>query len=276
LIEIGKFNKLEICRQVDFGIYLTDGVDEILLPEKYIPENAEIGDKIDVFIYTDSEDRLIATTLNPKVSVNKFAYLKVSDINNVGVFMDWGLEKELFVPYKYSISDVKEGKSYVVKAVLDNFSGRVIGIINPKYFFRYESVELNIRDKVDLLVYQRNNLGYQVIVNEQYYGLIYENEIYDTIKIGQRLEGFVKKIRDDLKIDITLKSFGYDSAIEAMPKILFLLEQNKGFLPYNSKSNPEDIKNKFKMSKKVFKQAIGGLYKKRKILITDKGIELVK
>jgi predicted RNA-binding protein (virulence factor B family) len=190
--------------------------------------------------------------------------------------MDWGLEKELFVPYKYSISDVKEGKSYVVKAVLDNFSGRVIGIINPKYFFRYESVELNIRDKVDLLVYQRNNLGYQVIVNEQYYGLIYENEIYDTIKIGQRLEGFVKKIRDDLKIDITLKSFGYDSAIEAMPKILFLLEQNKGFLPYNSKSNPEDIKNKFKMSKKVFKQAIGGLYKKRKILITDKGIELVK
>ncbi len=275
MINLGKINKLKVCKNVDFGVYLTDGVEEILLPEKYVPENIRIDDEIEVFIYTDSEDRLIATTLKPKAYVDEFAYLKVKDVNQTGIFMDWGLEKDLFVPYKYAISDVKEGKYYVVKVILDKVSYRIIGILNYKHFFRYDNVRLNPRDNVDLLVFQKTDLGYQVIVNGQYNGLVYLNEVYEELKIGQKLTGFVKKIREDNKIDISVKPLGYDGALEAMPKILEMLKQNECFLPYNSKSNPEDIKRVFHMSKKVFKQAIGGLYKKRKIIIEDKGIRLI-
>ncbi len=276
MIKLGELNKLRICKKVDFGVYLTDGKEEILLPEKYLPNDIKIDEEIEVFIYTDSEDRLIATTLKPLASVNEFAFLKVKDINQTGIFLDWRLEKDLFVPYKYSIPNISTGKYFVVKVVLDKISYRIIGILNHKYFFNYDSVNLNPRDKVNLLVFQKNDLGYQVVVENKYYGLIYSNEIFKELQIGDKLIGYVKKIRDDNKIDISIKPPGYDGTLKAMPEILELLKKNNGFLPYNSKSDPKDIQKVFHMSKRVFKQAIGGLYKERKIQIEDNGIRLIK
>jgi predicted RNA-binding protein (virulence factor B family) len=276
LIRIGEFNELQVERQVEFGFYLTDGKNEVLLPTKYVPKDIKLGDRIEVFVYTDSEDRPIATTLKPKAAVGEFALFDVVDVTSIGAFLDWGLEKDLFVPFKAQKTKHKKGDRVVAKVVLDERTNRVMGITKISAVLDEYITDLKEGDEVDVIIYDETDLGYNLIVNNKYPGLLYKNDVFDKVKIGDRLKAYVKKFRDDEKMDITLRKPGYSEIIDTIPKILEMLENNGGFLPYNSKSSPEDINRVFKMSKKVFKQAIGGLYKQRKIMIEEDGIRLNK
>lgn len=276
MIQIGEYNNLEVAREVEFGVYLTDGTDDILLPGKYVPKNTIVGDVLDVFVYTDSEDRPIATTLKPKAAVGEFAYLDVKDVTDIGAFLDWGLEKDLFVPFKAQQVELNKGDKIVVKVVLDEVTNRVMGVSRIRSVMDEYIVDLEEGQEVDLMVYQETELGLMVVINNKYSGLVYRNEIFENISIGDERKGYVKRIREDEKVDITFRKPGYEATLGAIPFILDLLEKNDGFLPYHSKSDPEDIKKVFQMSKKVFKQAVGGLYKERKITIEDNGIRLMK
>lgn len=276
LIYIGEYNDLQVAREVDFGLYLTDGEEEVLLPEKYIPKGTSIGDTISVFVYTDSEDRPIATTLTPKAVVNDFAYLKVKDVVEIGAFLDWGLEKDLFVPFKAQQRPLIVGEQVVVKVVLDEVTDRVMGITRIRTVLDEYIADLSEGQEVDIMAYEQTDLGFSVIIDRRYPGLVYTDEVFEPLQIGDKRKAFVKRIRDDEKVDITLRKPGYGAAVGAMPTILNMLEQNDGFLPYHSKTDPEVIKDVFQMSKKVFKQAIGGLYKERKIVIEADGIRLIK
>ncbi len=276
MIRIGEFNELQVERQVEFGFYLTDGKNEVLLPTKYVPKDIKLGDRIEVFVYTDSEDRPIATTLKPKAAVGEFALFDVVDVTSIGAFLDWGLEKDLFVPFKAQKTKHKKGDRVVAKVVLDERTNRVMGITKISAVLDEYITDLKEGDEVDVIIYDETDLGYNLIVNNKYPGLLYKNDVFDKVKIGDRLKAYVKKFRDDEKMDITLRKPGYSEIIDTIPKILEMLENNGGFLPYNSKSSPEDINRVFKMSKKVFKQAIGGLYKQRKIMIEEDGIRLNK
>lgn len=276
MIQIGEYNNLEVAREVEFGVYLTDGTDDILLPGKYVPKNTIVGDVLDVFVYTDSEDRPIATTLKPKAAVGEFAYLDVKDVTDIGAFLDWGLEKDLFVPFKAQQVELNKGDKIVVKVVLDEVTNRVMGVSRIRSVMDEYIVDLEEGQEVDLMVYQETELGLMVVINNKYSGLVYRNEIFENISIGDERKGYVKRIREDEKVDITFRKPGYEATLGAIPFILDLLEKNDGFLPYHSKSDPEDIKKVFQMSKKVFKQAVGGLYKERKIIIEDNGIRLMK
>lgn len=275
MIRIGEYNTLKVDREVDFGMYITDGEEDVLLPSKYIPKGTKVGDDVEVFVYTDSEDRPIATNLKPNAAVGEFGYMEVKDVTEIGAFLDWGLEKDLFVPFKAQQADLVKGEMVVVKVVLDEVTDRVMGVTRIRSVLDEYIVDIDEGQEVDLMVYGETELGMMVIINNQYSGLVYKNEIFEEIQIGDTCKGYVKKLRDDEKLDITLRKPGYDAALGAIPTILNMLTDNNGFLPYHSKSDPEDIKRVFQMSKKVFKQAIGGLYKERKIVIENDGIRLV-
>jgi predicted RNA-binding protein (virulence factor B family) len=275
MLDIGSYNNLVVAREVDFGYYLeAEDRTEVLLPRKYFPEGAAIGDMLCVFVYTDSQDRPIATNLTPKAIVGEFACLQVKDVNQYGAFLDWGLEKDLFVPFKLQSPRMEVGKSYVVRLSLDEVSNRVIASSRLGRFFEHDTSALEVGQKVELMIYEKTDLGIKAIVDHQYSGVLYWNEIFEELEIGELREGYIKKVRDDSLVDVSLNKQGYEVVEDLRPVILSKLKEAGGFLPYHSKSDAAQIQQVFKMSKKVFKKIIGGLYKDGTIAIADDGIRL--
>lgn len=275
MVEIGKQNRLKINKEVDFGLYLDDGNGrEILLPKRYVPEHYVIGEEIDVFIYLDSEDLRIATTEIPYATVGDFAYLNITSVNRIGAFADWGLMKDLLVPFSEQKVKLREDKSYVLHVYFDEKTGRIAASSKLHKYFDADTQDLKEDQEVDLLVYEETDLGYSAVINNRYSGLIFKNQVFQTIKPGKRLTGYVKQIRPDGKIDLSLQKKGYANIDDAAKVILEKLKKSSDFLPVNDKSNPETIMQLLKMSKKAFKKAVGQLYKERIISITENGIKL--
>ncbi len=276
MIELGKMNTLKINRRVDFGVYVGDGVEEVLLPAKYIPDGVGVRDMVDVFVYKDSEDRLVATNIKPMVMLDEFASLEVIDVNNYGAFMEWGLEKDLFVPYKEQAVRMHKGERHVVRLCMDHKTDRLVGVTKIYSFIERDTSELEEKQEVELLVFGETDLGFSVLINKKYEGLVYHNQVFDTLSIGDTRVGYIKEIREeDGKVDVSLIPFGVDgidTSKDMVWKKLRVAPQGK--LAVNDKSDPDTIKEMFGMSKKAFKRAIGGLYKEGKILITAEGIIL--
>lgn len=276
MIQIGEYNTLEILRETSVGLFLGDEEgNDILLPNKYVPQEYEIGDTLAVFCYLDHEERPIATTLIPKITRNKFALLKTVEVNKIGAFLDWGLEKHLFVPYKEQARPMEEGKRYLVYAFLDDESNRMVASSKTNQYISNEELSVELYEEVALIVSRFTELGVEVIINEKYKGLVYNDEIYNDLKLGQNLKGYIKKIRPDNKIDVSLQPIGYKNIEPSSQKVLDALNKNNGFLGLHDKSDPEDVKAILGMSKKSFKKAIGSLYKDKHILIQEDGIKLI-
>lgn len=276
-MKIGEINSLKVLRDTPHGIFLADEQGEdVLLPGKYLDGNEKEGDVKDVFIYNDSEDRLVATTEKPKIKLNELAALKVIDVNKNGVFLDWGLDKDLLVPFKEQNKKMQLGQTYVVKMYLDEETDRLVATAKVKKYLSNETLTIKPGDKADLLVFNKTDLGFEVIINNTHYGLVFRNEVFKTIKTGDRLEGFIKQIREDGKIDVSLQP---DVAIHienSNEVILKALNDGGGQLTLSDKSAPEEIYNKLHMSKKVFKRSIGSLYKQKKIKIEEGKIVLLE
>ncbi|MGM0636514.1 MAG: CvfB family protein [Bacteroidota bacterium] len=278
MFTLGLDHTLIIDRLTPPGLFLKDNDgNEVLLPNKYIPEEYEIGDEIEVFIYLDHSERPVATTLEPYVKLDEFAMLTCIDTNQFGSFMDWGLEKHLFVPYIEQAVKMKVGEQYLVFCYLDESTNRLVASSKVHHFVDNSSLTVEAFEEVDLMISSPTDLGYNAIINDIHLGLIFESEIFEPIKVGQRLKGFIKKIREDNKIDLTLQRPGYRSIEPNADKIVELLQAADGFLPLHDKSNPDQIKLLTKMSKKAFKKAVGTLYKNRQIdIIKGEGIKLKK
>lgn len=275
MIKVGEYNELEIVKQLDFGIYLGKENVEILMPTKWIPKGAKIGDVLNVFIFRDSDDRLIATTVKPFAIANTFAFLEVKQVNNIGAFLDWGMDKDLLVPFREQAVRMEPGKSYVVYVYADEETDRLIGSTKLLKFIERDDVRVQDGDVVDLLIYSQTELGYNAIVNNLYSGLIYKNEIFENIRIGDQLQGYVKNVREDNKIDLSLQKSGFELVDDVKWRILNLIKTENGFLALNDDSTPEEIKAKLQISKKAFKKAIGALYRERLVTLTDKGVQLI-
>jgi len=276
MIEIGKYNTLIAGRETKQGIYLEDDEgNTILLPKKYVPGRLKENDDIRVFVYKDAEHRPIATTLRPKVTLNRIARLELINMNQYGAFFDWGLPKDLFVPYSELFGNHKVGGYYFVYLYLDNKSERLTGSNKIHKFLEREDVELEKGEEVRALMWERVEQGIKVIINHEYQGMIFNSDIFREIKIGETLNAFVKNVREDGKVDVTLQAIGYEQVEPMAQKILKQLQKNDGFLALNDKSNPEKIKATLEMSKKTFKKAIGNLYKQRLIRIEADGIHLI-
>nr|WP_317630714.1 S1-like domain-containing RNA-binding protein [uncultured Flavobacterium sp.] len=275
MIEIGKFNTLKIARSTNVGLFLTDGDKDVLLPTKYVPEQYEIDDEIEVFVYLDHEERPVATTLEPYIYLNEFALLKVNYINDFGAFMDWGLEKDIFVPFKEQARPMQQGKRYLVYMYMDEKTNRLVASSRTNKFLSNENIELENGEEVDLIVSHITEAGINVIINEKYKGLMYKNEVFEDLRTGDRVIGFIKNIRPDGKIDVSRNKIGVESIEPNAQFILNELKANKGFLGLNDDSHPEEIKTVLQMSKKAFKKAVGSLYKQKMITFSDKGIHLV-
>ncbi len=276
-MELGKINELTASRIEQQGCYLKDSTDkEVLLPNKYVPEDLKIGDLIEVFVYTDSEDRPIATTLQPNIMVGEFAMLEAIVVNEIGAFMDWGLEKDLLVPYSEQKTRVHKGNIYPVYMYVDTKSNRLVGTTKIDRFLEKENIDLIRGEEVDLLICDQTDLGVNVIINDKFRGLLYDNELFQAVNPGDRLKGYIKNIRDDKKIDVSLQKIGYGAVKPGANKIVEALEQNNGFLNLTDKSDPILILAKLEMSKKMFKKSVGMLYKQKKIRIEDDGIYLVE
>lgn len=276
MLFIGKYNHLTIERVTSVGMFLSDVEgEEVLLPNQYITDEMQVGDTIRVFVYLDSEDRPVATTQTPKIIRNEFAYLIVKDVSEYGAFLDWGLIKDLFVPFREQSKPMEIGEGHVVFLYLDQKSSRLLASSKIDKFLENERLTVAEGDEVDLLVWQKTDLGYNVVVNQYHKGLLYANEVFRELNIGDSLKGYVKKIREENKLDISLQKTGYEVVEPTAKEILNELKKEKGFLPLSDSSSPEEIYKKLKISKKVFKKAIGGLYKQGIIKIADDGIYLV-
>ena len=280
MIQLGKYCTLKVVKELDFGMYLDGGEEfgEILLPTKYIPKGTKVGDELEVFLYLDSEDRIIATTLRPYAQAGEFAYLQVASVNRVGAFLDWGLPKDLLVPFREQRSEMKQGYKYIVYIYADVESRRLVASAKLNKFLDNTPVEYEYNQEVDLLVTQKTDLGWKVIVNSRHSGMIYDNEIFVPIQKGDKIKGYVKHIRSDEKLDITLQKTGYDvEAMDALAKEIFeKLKASGGIIPLSDKSSAEEIAEIFGCSKKSYKKAIGSLYKAKLINITPQTIELIK
>lgn len=273
-LEIGRFNELKIKKETSIGVYLDSDAGEVLMPRKYVPQEARSGDIIRVFVYRDSEDRLIATTLVPAAVVGEFAYLKVVAISRAGAFLDWGVQKDLLVPYSEQTEKMEVGKKYIVRIFLDERTQRITATTRINRFIEKENVDLREGKNVAVLAYRITDLGIKVIVDNRYFGMLYKNEVFGNLHIGDKAEGYVKRIRRDGKIDVILGKAGPADIEEAKVVIVKALKEHKGFLPLGDHSAPEHIREIMHMSKKTFKKAVGGLYKQELIEIKDDGIKL--
>jgi uncharacterized protein len=273
MLEIGRYNTLAVKRMSEIGAYLSSDMGDILLPNKYVPEGLKAGDQLEVFIYSDSEDRLIATTLTPKAQVGEFAVLEVNDNSNVGSFLDWGLEKDLLVPFSEQPTPMKKREKYVVRVYLDR-SERIAASAKIGKFLETPAHGLKAGEEVDLLFYQFSDLGAKVIVNRRFGGLVFKNDLFGKYEVGTTATGYVKKIREDGKLDVTLRRGGTTDIAGSKESFLRVLSERGGFLPVNDKTSPEVIAEMFRMSKKSFKTVIGNLYKAGVIEITKDGVKL--
>lgn len=274
MIKVGQDNCLKILRETSVGLYLGDEEGEdILLPNKYVPENFEIDQEIEVFVYRDYADRKIATTLVPKIKLHQFAFLKVAAVSKVGAFMDWGLEKDLLVPFTEQRQRMQEDRWYVVYLDLEEETDRLFASNKLDKYIKNDELDIAVNDEVDLIIRAETKLGYNAIINHKFQGLIFDSDIYQDIRVGEEMKGYIKNIRPDNKIDISLQPLGYQKSFDVnSDRIMEILEENGGFMPYNDKSDPDDIADEFGMSKKAFKKAIGGLYKSKLIQIEERGI----
>ncbi|WP_286756067.1 S1-like domain-containing RNA-binding protein [Roseivirga sp. UBA838] len=275
-MDIGKIQELEIAREVDFGCYLTDGKEEVLIPAKYLPEQYEIGDKLKVFVYTDHMSRPIAVTRWPYGQVGEIVGLKVKQITDFGAFVDNGLEKDLLVPKKEQHADMREGGQYAVMILLDYKTNRMIGSTKIAGFVSDTADGLEEGQEVKLVIWQKTDLGYKVVINSEYVGLVYDNEIFEDIRLGDNRLGYIKHIREDGKIDVSLQKQGYEAVLDMSDSVLNALREAGGSLALGDKSSPEEIQQAFGMSKKNFKKVLGGLYKAGHIEIFDREIKLKK
>jgi predicted RNA-binding protein (virulence factor B family) len=276
MVEIGTFNQLQVVKQVDFGVYLDGGeLDTILLPRRYVPEGCEIGDWLDVFLYFDSDDLLIATTEKPKVQVGDCEMLTVVDINHAGAFMDWGLTKDLLVPYNEQQKPMEVGYSYVVHVFHDQNSDRIAASTKLNHHLDEETVWLKPRQQVNLLIAGRTDLGYKAVIDNKYLGLLFRADAFRPLKIGERLPGFVKNIRADGKIDLVISQSTLQGDHDLGEQIIRHLQEMGGESQISDKSDPEEIYRLFKVSKKKYKQALGTLYKSKRILIEPGIVKLI-
>jgi hypothetical protein len=267
---------MRVDRKVDFGFYMDDGGEGILLPKRFVPSGLQIGDTISVFVYHDSDNRLIATTQEPFAVVGDIAALKVVEVTSQGAFLDWGLMKDLFVPVSQQLSTMRLGGKYLVKLYIDAQTGRVAATEKIDKQISNDNLTVKEGEKVKIQVYRESEIGYVVIVNQVHQGLVYKNEVFTHLHIGQFIdEAFVKKIREDNKLDIGLGKQGGEKLADDNQKIMSLLKSHKGFLPYHDKSAPDDIYAFFGMSKKAFKMNVGMLYKLKLISIEEDGIHLI-
>jgi predicted RNA-binding protein (virulence factor B family) len=276
MTEIGKINHLYVVKEVEFGIYLDGGdLGELLLPKRYVPEGPQPEDMIDAFIYLDSEDRLVATTEKPLAMVEEFALLEVVSVTSVGAFLNWGLPKDLFVPFREQRQPMEEGKKYLVYVYVDTDTKRIAASSKIENYLDNIPVDYDVDEEVDLIIVNETDLGYNAIIDNSHLGIIFKNEVFQPLNPGDKIQGFIKKIRTDGKIDLCLQKAGYEKISEFSDKIIAELQKREGFLALTDKSSPEDIDNTFKFSKKNFKAAIGALYKKRIITLEENGIRLV-
>lgn len=279
MIQLGKRNDMKVLRKVDFGVYLDGGeVGEILLPNRYVPDGCMEGDVVNVFVYLDSEERLVATTQKSLVEVNHFACLEVKWVNEHGAFLDWGLMKDLFCPFKEQKQKMQVGYKYVVYAYIDALTYRIVASAKIDKFLSSEEPPYSKGDEVEIIVWQKTELGFKVIVDEKFAGMLFDKDVFQPLRKGDRLKGYIKQIRPDGKIDITLQNAtGVEQVgdfVDRLKQELFASEG--GFLPYHDKSEPEGIYSKFRVSKKIFKRAVGMLYKRGLIEIEENGIQLKK
>lgn len=274
-IQVGAYNTLHVTRKVDFGFYLEDGAEGILLPKRFAPRTLRVGDELTVFVYHDSDNRLIATTQKANAVVGEIAKMKCVSVTKQGAFLDWGLMKDLFVPKSKQLGGMREGASYLVKLYIDEQTGRVAATEKIDALLSNDELTVKEKDIVDLVVYRRSELGYVVIINNLHTGLLHSNEIFTELQPGDKLTGFIKTIRPDNKIDVVAGKPGFQKVEDEGSKILRLLQENNGYLPYHDKSDPQEIYDFFGMSKKTFKMTTGNLYKQQKIVFTKTGIQLV-
>lgn len=275
-IKLGEYNLLEVVKEVDFGVYLDGGDDgEILLPTRYVPRDCKPGDVLNVFIYLDMDERLIATTLQPYVKVGEFACLEVAWVNQFGAFLDWGLMKDLFVPFREQKMKMVKGNSYVVHVHLDEDSYRIVASAKVEKYLSKEMPEYNPGDEVDIMVWQKTDLGFKVIVDNKFGGMIFKNEIFTDVRTGMRMTAYIKQVRPDGKIDLELQKGGVKKVEDFADTLLEYIRSNGGSTPLNDKTYADVIYNTFGVSKKTFKKAVGDLYKKRLIVLEgEQGIRL--
>ena len=276
-IELGKFNQLEVVKQVDFGMYLDGGEEgEILLPTRYVPEDCKLGDWLNVFLYLDNEERLIATTLTPLVQVGEFACLEVSWVNQFGAFLNWGLMKDLFVPFSEQKMKMKVGNKYVIHAHIDDESFRIVASAKVDRYLSKEKAAYQPGEEVNILIWQKTDLGFKAIIENMYSGLLYDSEIFQTLHTGDVLKAYVKQVREDGKIDLILQKPGFEKIDDFSKTLHRYITEHGGWIGLTDKSPAEEIYDTFGVSKKTFKKAVGDLYKKRLILLHEDGIELVR
>lgn len=277
--KIGQYETLEVVKVKSFGAYLNGGaLGEILLPIRYVPQDLQAEDEIRVFLYCDSEDRVIATTDKPFAVVGEYAYLRVKDTNNAGAFLDWGLMKDLFVPFREQGEKMVLGKSYLVKVVYDEKTDRILATSKINTLLKTETEGLKTGQEVKILIAAKTDLGFRVIVNDLYWGVLYKNEVFQQVQVGEALKGYVKTVRDDKRIDVRLQKTGYQQQIPETSDVLLnhLKKANNGFIALTDSSSPEMIYMKLQMSKKNFKKSVGNLYKQRLITIETDGIRLIQ
>jgi predicted RNA-binding protein (virulence factor B family) len=276
MVKTGEYNFLKVLRQVDFGVYLDDGAEGILLPKRFVPAHTKPGDELKVFIYHDSDDRLIATTQQPMGVLGDIVKLKAVSVTEQGAFLDWGLMKDLFVAKSQQINPMRPNGEYLVKIYRDEQTNRIAATEKFDETLSNDVLTVKTLDVVNLIVYRRTDIGYVVIINNKHTGVLHHNEIYRSIGVGDKFEGFIKKIYPDNKIDVAAGKPGYQRVEDEAGKILRLLQEHKGFLPYHDKSDPEEIYEFFAMSKKTFKMTVGNLFRQKKIILEKEGMRLVE
>lgn len=277
VIELGQYSSLKVVKILTFGAYLDADDEEILLPIREVPEGTAIGDTLQVYIYKDSENRVIASTKTAKIFMNQYACLRVMDTNKYGAFLDWGMDNQLLVPFREQHTTLIKGKSYVVKLYLDTRSDRLAATSKiEKHLLREVGDDVTEEAQVELLVYGQMDTAYKVVVNQKYAAMLYKNEVFQPVNMGDVLIGYVKKIRPDRKLDVMLRNPGPDEYEKCKAILLEKLLENQGFLGLNDNSSPEKIKSRLNMSKRTFKKTVGALYKERRIEITEAGIQMLK
>ena len=275
MVEIGKFNELRFIKKTENGLILTEGEKEVLLPYVYAPEGAEIGDNLHVFVYIHSDGRLMATTETPIAQVDEFAFLEVVDENENGAFMDMGIGKDVFIPSSEQKRPMKIGQKYVVFLYNDEKTERITASSYLNDFVNQDEHDFEEGDEVRLLITDESDLGFSAVINQRYMGLLYRNEVFEDLKPGDQKRGFIKKVREGNKIDLSLQVIGFKHILDLKDSLMNDLQENNGSILLGDKSSPEDIYNRLKISKKAFKKAIGSLYKERLIIISDHEIKLV-
>lgn len=277
MLFLGKFNDLTVERTTSVGLYLSEPEGaEVLLPNKYVTEEMQVGETVRVFVYKDSEDRPVATSQTPYLLRNEFGYLEVKDVNSYGAFLDWGLEKDLFVPFSEQLTRMQKGERHIVFLYLDRRTDRLLATARWRQNLDNTRLLVKEGEEVDLLVADRTDLGYNVIINHYHVGLLFYSDVFRRIEIGQRLKGYVKLIREGNRIDVSLEQPGYEKTEKHAAAIYDLLKEKDGFLPLTDKSSPDEIERLLEMSKKNFKKAVGGLYKQGLVSLEENGIRLLR